>query len=308
MTAAMERTASEAALPPIVARRRPGTWIAAAVAVVLLAMFVHMVVTNPNWEWPVVGQYLFDKQIMLGLLRTVYLTLAASALGLVLGVVVAAMRLSANPVLNVAAALYVWVIRAIPALVLLLFVFFLAALLPTISLGVPFGPSFVTVPTNELISRFSAAVFGLSLYLGAYSGEIFRGGVLAIPAGQFEAARALGMTDLVMMRRIVMPQTVRVIIPALANELITMFKNTSLVTVIGYTELLTTAQLIYAKNFETIPLLLVACLWYLTLTSIAMLGQSRLEQRFGRGFRARNERASLKDTVRNALRAGGGSR
>lgn len=300
MTASsIENRQEERTIPPIVARPRPGLWITAAVAVLLLAMFVHTMVTNPNWQWPVVGQYLFDRQIMLGLLRTVYLTFAATAVGLVIGIVVAAMRLSSNPILKVAAALYVWVIRAIPALVLLLFVFFLAALLPTVSLGVPFGPDLVSVPTNELVSRFSAAVIGLGVYLGAYSGEIFRGGVLAIPAGQFEAARALGMTDLVMMRRIVMPQTVRVIIPALANELITMFKNTSLVTVIGYAELLTTAQLIYAKNFETIPLLLVACIWYLTLTSIAMFGQSRLEQRFGRGFRMRQS------TLRDALRGRG---
>jgi polar amino acid transport system permease protein len=288
----------DAALPPIAPRRRPARWIVAAVVLVLFAMFVHMVLTNPNWQWSIVGGYLFDTQIMLGLLRTIYLTLAASVVGLVIGLCVAAMRLSSDPTLRLVAALYVWVIRAIPALVLLLFVFFLAALLPTVSIGVPFGPSFATVATNSLISRSTAAVLGLGAYLGAYSGEIFRGGVLSVPAGQFEAARALGMADLTMMRRVVMPQTIRVIIPALANELITMFKNTSLVTVIGYAELLTTAQLIYAKNFETIPLLVVACLWYLTLTSLAMIGQARLERRFGRGFITRQQRATLRETLR----------
>lgn len=292
----------EETLPPITTRHRPGRWVVAAVVLVLVAMFVHMVLTSPNWEWPVVGEYLFDRQVMQGLLRTIYLTLSASVLGLLIGLVVAAMRLSANPLLKTLAALYVWVVRAVPALVLLLFVFFLAALLPTVSLGIPFGPRFVTVPTNELISRFTAAVVGLGLYLGAYSGEIFRGGILAVPAGQFEAARALGMPDFTMIRRIVMPQAIRVIIPPLANELITMFKNTSLVTVIGYAELLTTVQLIYARNFETIPLLLVACLWYLALTSIAMIGQARLEQRFGRGFRARPQMKSLRATLETAMR------
>lgn len=292
----------EETLPPITTRHRPGRWVVAAVVLVLVAMFVHMVLTSPNWEWPVVGEYLFDRQVMQGLLRTIYLTLSASVLGLLIGLVVAAMRLSANPLLKTLAALYVWVVRAVPALVLLLFVFFLAALLPTVSLGIPFGPRFVTVPTNELISRFTAAVVGLGLYLGAYSGEIFRGGILAVPAGQFEAARALGMPDFTMIRRIVMPQAIRVIIPPLANELITMFKNTSLVTVIGYAELLTTVQLIYARNFETIPLLLVACLWYLALTSIAMFGQARLEQRFGRGFRARPQTRSLRATMEAAMR------
>lgn len=293
-------SAGEAApdMPPISPRIHLSRWITGVIGLVLVAMFLHLLITNPNWEWDVVGKYLFAPVVMEGLLLTLYLTFASTALGLVLGVITAYMRLSGNPVLRVAASLYIWFIRAIPALVLLLLIFFLGALLPTISLGIPFGPSFVSWQTNELISRSSAAVVGLGLYLGAYTGEIFRGGVLAVSKGQLEAARALGMTDGLLMRRVVAPQTIRVIIPSLANEIVTMFKSTSLVTVIGATELLTTVQLIYARTFEVIPLLLVACLWYLLIVSIAMLGQRQLEKHFGRGFSATQRRTSRRLKLR----------
>lgn len=285
-------------IPPIAAKRHPSRWISAAVGLVLLAMFVHFMLTNPNWQWDVVRQYIFSPVVMRGLLLTVILTVASTAFGLVLGAITAFMRLSSNPTLRITASLYIWFIRSIPPLVLLLLIFFLAALLPRISLGVPFGPEFVAFSTNELITRFSAAVVGLGLYLGAYTGEIFRGGIIAVPRGQFEAAQALGMTDTLLVRRVVAPQAVRVTIPALANEMITMFKSTSLVTVIGAAELLTTVQLIYARTFQIIPLLLVACLWYLLITSFAMLGQRKLEQRFGRGFSAAPTKRRLPMSIR----------
>jgi polar amino acid transport system permease protein len=175
-----------------------------------------------------------------------------------------------------------------PPLVMLLVVFFFGALVPTLSIGVPFGPSFGNVPANDVITRFSAAIIGLAIYLGAYSAEIFRGGVMALHSGQFEACRSLGLPPFRAYQKILGPQLVRVITPSLANEVITIFKSTSLVSVIGYSELLTTVQTIYARNFETIPLLTVAVIWYLVLTSGAMLGQSRLEKRFGRGFTRRD--------------------
>ncbi|MBN9748427.1 MULTISPECIES: amino acid ABC transporter permease [Amycolatopsis] len=267
-------------------RRQPARWLTAGVALVLAAMFAHFLITNPRWDWRLVGGYLFSADILRGLLNTVLLTLISSAAGLVVGVVVALMRLSGDPVLRWVATAYIWFIRAIPALVLLLLIFFLGALLPKLSLGIPFGPEFLSVPTNRLISQFSAAVVGLALVLGAYSAEIFRAGILSVPAGQLEAATALAMTGRQRLRRVVLPQAIRVIIPPLSNELVTMFKNTSLVSVVGYTELLTTVQLIYGRTYQTIPLLLVACLWYLVLTSLAMIGQRYLERRFGRGFTA----------------------
>jgi len=285
---------------PIGGRRHVGRWVTAIVAIVLLAMFANFIVTNPNWQWDIVGKYIFSPIILQGLFLTVLLTFVSTAIGMVLGGVTAFMRLSSNPTLRIAASLYIWFIRSIPALVLLLLIFFLGALLPRLSLGVPFGPELVSFRTNELITRFSAASVGLGLYLGAYSGEVIRGGVIAVPRGQFEAAQAVGMTNGLLMRRIVAPQAIRVIIPALANEMITMFKSTSLVTVIGFSELLTTAQLIYARTFEVIPLLMVACLWYLLITSIAMLGQWRLEERFGRGFTHSRQRTPFWKTVAEA--------
>jgi polar amino acid transport system permease protein len=213
--------------------------------------------------------------------------------------VVAGMRMSSNRIARTTAFLYVWFIRAIPTLVLLLLIFFLGALLPTVGLGIPFGPEFVSFQTNDLISASSAAIVGLGIYLGGYAAEIFRGAILSVPQGQYEASKALGMPTGLMMRRQIMPQAVRVMIPALANELITMFKSTALVTVIGYTELLTTAQLIYSRNFQTIPLLTVACLWYLVITSVAMYGQQRLEKHYNRGFRymPKSNRAMRKSKV-----------
>ena len=278
--------AASAPLPPIVARFRPVHWIAAVIGVLVLVRVAVFLVTNPNWRWDVVGQYLFAPVVLRGLLVTVVLTLVSTALGLAVGVLTAYMRLSSNPTLRIAASAYIWFVRSIPPLVLILLIFFFGALVPVMSIGVPFGPDLLSVPANEVITRFSASVVALGLYLGAYVGEILRGGVLAVPRGQFEAARALGMTDGLLMRRIVSPQAVRVVIPAMANEVITMFKATSLVSVIGAAELLTTVQLTYARTFEIIPMLMVACLWYLLITSIAMLGQVRLERRYGRGYAA----------------------
>lgn len=263
-------------------------WASIALGVYLGLAMLQFFVFNENWRWDVVFSYLFSQIIMNGLLNTIYLTLLTTFLGLILGVLTAWARMSHLVVLRTIAILYIWLMRAMPPLVMLLFVFFFGALAPTLGIGIPFGPTFASVPANEVISRFSAAIIGLSIYLGAYSAEIFRGGILALPSGQFEACKSLGLLPFRAYQKILGPQLIRVIIPSLANDVITIFKSTSLVSVIGYTELLTTVQTIYARNFETIPLLVVAVIWYLVLTSIAMFGQSRLEKRFGRGFARRN--------------------
>lgn len=276
--------AEETNLMPIVARRRTGHWVSAGMGVVIAIMLLNFFISNPNWQWDVVAAYVFSPLVIQGLMLTLVLTLASTALGLLLGAITAFMRLSSNPTFRLAASLYIWFIRSIPQLVLILFIFFFAALVPTLSVGIPFGPEIFSLQVNDVITRFNAAVVGLGVYLGAYVGEILRGGIMAVPQGQFEAGKALGMTDALLMRRIISPQAIRVIIPAMANEMITMFKATSLVSVIGAAELLTTVQLIYARTFEVIPLLLVACLWYLLITSVAMAGQSRLERHFGRGY------------------------
>jgi polar amino acid transport system permease protein len=262
-------------------------WATYVLAVYLTLALANFLVFNKNWNWDLVGSYLFSKVVMTGLLRTIELTVVTTILGLILGVLVAWCRMSSLVVLRTLALLYVWVMRAMPPLVMLLFIYFFGALVPEFSIGIPFGPSFGGVPANDVISKFSAAVVGLSIYLGAYSAEVFRGGMQSVPRGQFEACHALGLPPLVAYRRVLGPQLIRNITPALANEVITIFKATALVSVIGYTELLTTVQEIYAVNFQTIPLLTVAVIWYLVLTSVAMFGQSRLEKRFGRGFARR---------------------
>lgn len=273
---------------PIHPRPSIARWVSYIVAAVALAAVLHFLAFNDRWHWDLIGSYLFSERVMRGLLHTVELTLLTTVLGLVLGVITAWCRLSTLRVLRSFALTYIWIMRATPPLVMLLFVFFFGALVPNLSLGIPFGPSLGGLPTNHLITRFGAALIGLSIYLGAYSAEIFRGGVLALPAGQIEACKSLGLAPLSAYTRILGPQLVRVITPALANEIITIFKSTSLVSIIGYTELLSTVQSIYAVNFETIQLLTVSVIWYLALTSFAMFGQSRLEKRFGRGFTRRD--------------------
>ncbi|SDL35133.1 amino acid ABC transporter permease [Microbacterium azadirachtae] len=277
-------TPAEIAALPIRPRVGPGIWITTGMAVYAGLLLVQLFVFNDNWRWDVVASYLFSQVVLTGLFNTIVLTLLTTACGLVLGVVTAYCRMSSLPVLRTFATLYIGLMRATPPLVMLLFVFFFGALVPTLAFGIPFGPTFFAVPTSEVVSRFSAAVIGLSIYFGAFSAEIFRSGVLALPPGQLEACKALGLPPLRAYQKILAPQIIRVITPAMANEVITVFKNTSLVSVIGYSELLTTVQTIYARNFETIPLLMVAVVWYLVLTSIATFAQAWLERRVGHGF------------------------
>ena len=232
---------------------------------VVAVALVRSVATNPRFEWGVVGDYLFDERILEGVRFTIELTVIAMAIGIVLGVVLAVMRLSPNPLVSGASWLYIWFFRGTPVLVQLLFWYNLAALYPTISLGIPFGPAFVHADANTLITPFTAAILGLGLNEGAYMAEIVRAGIISVDEGQTEAAQSLGMTRLQTMRRIVLPQAMRVIIPPTGNETISMLKTTSLVSVIAVADLLYAAQTIYSANFKTIPLLIVASIWYLAL-------------------------------------------
>ncbi|MCH1881931.1 amino acid ABC transporter permease [Agrococcus sp. ARC_14] len=288
---------------PIKPRVGIGHWVTVVLAVYIGVVLVELFVFNANWNWDLVFAYLFSQVVLTGLLNTIVLTVLTTALGLVLGVLTAWCRMSDLVVLRTFAVLYIWLMRAMPPLVMLLLVFFWGALVPTFGIGIPFGPSIFEVPTNELVSRFSAAIIGLAIYLGAYSAEIIRGGVLALHSGQFEACKALGLPPVLAYQKILGPQLIRVITPSMANEVITIFKSTSLVSVIGYTELLTTVQTIYARNFETIPLLTVAVIWYLVLTSLAMVGQSQLEKHFGRGYIRRTPAKAKKNQPATATGA-----
>jgi polar amino acid transport system permease protein len=265
--------------------RHYGRWIAAALVLIAAASIVRSVATNKRFEWGVVGHYLFDSRILHGVVVTIELTVISMAIGIILGVVFAVMRLSPNPVVASASWFYIWFFRGTPLLVQLLFWGFVAALYPTIDLGIPFGPSFIHLHANSLITLFVAAILGLGLNEGAYMAEIVRAGIISVDEGQTHAASSLGMKQLQIMRHIVLPQAMRVIIPPTGNETIAMLKNTALAIVLGGVfELLFEAQQIYGATYQTIQLLIVASIWYLVMTSVLYVGQYFIERRFGRGF------------------------
>ena len=263
--------------------RHPGRWIAAVVVLVLVAMLVHTLVTNPRFEWNVVWSYFLSRRVLAGLGVTLLLTVVCMAIGIALGVLLAVMRLSDNPLLSGSSWLYIWFFRGTPVLVQLLVWFNLAFLYPKISFGIPFGPSWLTANANSLITPLTAAILGLGLNEGAYMAEIVRAGILSVEHGQVEAAQALGMSRALTLRRIILPQAMRVIIPPTGNETISMLKTSSLASVITVTELLYAVQLIYSVNFKTIPLLIVASIWYLIVTSLLTAGQYYVERYYARG-------------------------
>ncbi len=263
--------------------RHPWRWVAGIVVVLVAASLIRSAASNSRFEWDVVGHYLFSPRILDGVVLTLELTVVAMLVGVILGVLLAVMRLSPNPVVSSSAWIYVWLFRGTPVLVQILFWNFIGSVYPKISLGIPFGPSFIDADANSFITPFVAAILGLGLNEGAYMSEIVRAGLLSVDEGQTEAAQALGMSRMQTLRRIVLPQAMRVIIPPTGNETISMLKTSSLVSVIAVTELLYASQLIYSQNYKQIPLLLVASLWYLFFTSILSVGQYYLERHFARG-------------------------
>ncbi|MBO0712384.1 MAG: amino acid ABC transporter permease, partial [Acetobacteraceae bacterium] len=231
--------------------RHYGRWIAAVIILVIAGSVIRWVVTNPNFGWGIVGHYLFNSRILHGALLTIELTAASMAVGIVLGVVLAVMRQSPNPIFSGLSWLYIWFFRGTPLLVQILFWYNIAALFAhgVIPIGIPFGPALIHAHTNQVITTFVAALLGLGLNEGAYMAEIVRAGIISVDEGQISAAQSLGMTRLQTMRRIVLPQAMRVIIPPTGNETISMLKNTSLASVAAFTELLYSAQLIYDVNY-----------------------------------------------------------
>jgi polar amino acid transport system permease protein len=264
--------------------RHPGRWVAAALILLFGSSLVHSVTTNKLLQWHVVGEFLFDHRILNGVVLTLELTVSAMATGLVLGVVLAVMRLSPNPLVSATSWLYIWFFRATPVLVQLLFWYNIAAIYPTISLGMPFvRVDLVHGSANTVITTYTAALLGLGLNEGAYMAEIVRAGIISVGEGQTDAAQSLGMSRLQIMRRIVLPQAMRVIIPPTGNETISMLKTSSLASVITLTELLLATENIYASNFKTIQLLTVASIWYVAMTSVLYVGQYYLERHYARG-------------------------
>ena len=259
---------------------------------VLVAMLVHSLFFShvlrggrrqPRYEWHVIDHYFFTSEVLRGLLVTVEITAVAMAGGIVLGVALAVMRLSPNPIVSGSSWVYIWFFRGTPVLVQLLLWFYIGYNYPSISLGVPFGPAFFHLNMNATITPFVAASFGLALNEGAYMSEIVRAGILSVDDGQTEAAQSLGMSRLMTLRLVVLPQAMRVIIPPTGNETISMLKTSSLASVVTLHEILFQVESIYATNYRTIPLLIVASLWYLTVTSVLMIGQYYVERYFSRG-------------------------
>ncbi|MGO1318454.1 MAG: amino acid ABC transporter permease [Cellulomonadaceae bacterium] len=265
--------------------RYPGRWISAAAVAIVVAMAAHGLVTNPNFQWPIVGQYLFHPNVLRGVGWTLWLTVAAMAIAVVLAVSLAIMRGSENPVTRWVSWAYIWLFRGTPIYTQLVFWGLIAVLYPRLSLGVPFGPEFVEFTTKDLITASRAAILGLALNEAAYLAEIVRAGLNSVDPGQSEAARALGMKGSRIMRRIVLPQAMRVIVPPTGNETISMLKTTSLVLAVPFTlDLQYATNAIGNRTFAPVPLLLVAAIWYLAITSILMVGQHYLERYYGKGF------------------------
>ncbi|TNC27361.1 amino acid ABC transporter permease [Amycolatopsis alkalitolerans] len=283
MTGTNERTGTTPDEIRAVPVRHYGRWVAGVVIVFAAVLVLRSVATNANMEWGVVGDYLFNDRVIRGLQNTLILTAISMVIGVAGGIVLAVMRMSPNPLTSGAAGIYIWLFRGTPLITQLVIWNYLALFYPRLGIGIPFGPEFAGANTNSLITPFMAALLGLGLNEAAYMAEIVRGGILSVDAGQLEAASALGMSRGKTLRRIILPQAMRVIIPPTGNETIAMLKTTSLVVVIGYFELMTAVQQIYAQNYKIAPLLIVAALWYLFLTSVLTLIQMQIEKHFARG-------------------------
>ncbi len=270
--------------PQVVPVRHYGRWAAAVVAVTALVGLAGSLAKNDNLRWDVVGRYLFADLIFDGLVTTLWLTAAAMALGLGLGTLIAVMRLSASPVLYGLATLFVWVFRGTPLLVQIIFWGYAGALYKYVMIGVPFTDvTFLSIETNSLLTPAIAALLALGLNEAAYASEIVRAGIQSVDPGQAEAAHSLGMRPALTTRRIVLPQAMRVIIPPMGNETINMLKMTALVSVISAHDLMSNIQDVYAQNYQVIPMLVVASLWYLALVTLLGIPQAWLERRYGRG-------------------------
>ncbi|QRY49803.1 amino acid ABC transporter permease [Mycolicibacterium septicum] len=277
---------TDASPPPAidaVPLRHPWRWVAAIVILVLLGLFIYGAATNEAYGWQTYAKYLFDERISQAAWNTLQLTIYSMILALVLGVLLAVMRLSPNPVLKAVAWTYLWIFRGTPIYVQLVLWGLVPVIYKNIQIGVPFGPRLFEFSLSDP-NVFWLAVLGLGLNEAAYMAEIIRGGLISVPEGQTEASVALGMSWGMTMRRTVLPQAMRVIIPPTGNEFISMLKTTSLVTAVPYSfELYGRSKDIGVALFEPVPLLLVASTWYLAITSVLMIGQYYLERHFSRG-------------------------
>lgn len=269
--------------------KRTGPVVAGVIVALLAAMLIQGMITNPRFDWPTVWKYLFNENVLEGIAYTLILTALSMIVAIILSVILAIMRKSINPVLRGVSWFFIWFFRGTPVYTQLVFWGLFAVLIPKLSLGIPFtSVEFWSIDSETVITAFNAAWIGLALNEAAYLSEIVRAGLEAVDPGQTEAAKALGMKRSLIMRRIILPQAMRIIIPPTGNETIGMLKTTSLVLAVPFTlELQFATNAIANRIYKPIPLLIVACIWYLLITSILMVIQSRLEKHFGKGFDAR---------------------
>lgn len=271
--------------------KHPGRLVFAVIIAVLAILVVwDAALHRPAYEWNVVGQYLFDSRIMSGVWYTILLTVYSMIIAIVLGILLAIMRMSPNPVVSSVAWLYLWFFRGTPIYVQLTFWGLFATIYPQIGIGIPGMPPWVSAQTDVLMSAFVLAIVGLALNEAAYMAEIVRAGLLSVDKGQDEAAIALGLGWWHTISRVVLPQAMRVIIPPTGNEVISMLKTTSLVNAIPFTlELFMRQKTIAAVTYKPVPMLVTASIWYLVITSILMVGQYYLEKHFSKGHGERQE-------------------
>ncbi|MDT8916097.1 amino acid ABC transporter permease [Amycolatopsis sp. PS_44_ISF1] len=281
---------AEAELLPIVRLKHWGRWVSAVVIVALLVL-LGFALAQAQIEWDSVPDFVFYRVMALGLLNTVVLAVFAQAVAIVLGILIALLRRSANPVAKWFAAAYTWLFRGLPVLLQILIWYNLALIFPTISIPLPFGGHLLHEQTNVLISAFTAALLGLALNESAYMAEIVRAGLNSVDSGQTEAAKSIGMTPRATLRRVVLPQAMRVIIPPTGNDFVNLLKGTSMASVIGVTELIHAANNISSNNLLVMETLIAAAIWYMVVVSVAGAGQHYLERAFGAAGRGPVARA-----------------
>lgn len=287
------------ALPPV----SYGTWALAGLVLLFGVQGALSLAGNPNLGWPVVGQYLFDPLVLRGVAMTLLLTALAMSFGIVLGGILSACRMSGNGVLQALSFGFVWLFRGTPLLVQIIFWFNIALVVPRFTLGLPFGPAWFSVDANSVVTPLLAAVVGLGLHEAAYQAEIYRAGLLSVGDGQVDAAKALGMKPARIFCTVRLPQAMRFIVPPTFGQVIGMTKGTAIVSVIGGGDLLFSVQEIYGQTFQTIPLLIVASVWYLAITTGLNVAQYAIERYYERGVRA--ERVAFAPSLWTTLASGG---
>ena len=287
-------------------RRHPMRWLISAAGLLVLVSIVGTIITSPNLHWNVVAHYFLDGTIIDGTIVTLSLTALTMIFGIALGVVIALMRLSEIATLRSCAWLFIWFFRSTPLLVALVLWYNMALFFPVVELSIPFGPTLFSVNTNLLISPFIAAVIAFSLNEAAYMAEIIRAGISSVPREQTDAALAIGMSRMMLFRRVVLPQALRAIVPPTGNEIVAVLKGTSLVFAISVGDLMTSAKTIYSGNYEVISLLVVVTIWYLILTSILSAVQAIFERSLDNDSRRSSFWASFaSNTVRMRPHQGG---